>query len=282
MQICGMMQLKYSTKGSDFVFGAKELQLSLHHARVDYITFGKGPKILVMIPGLNTRGVKGSSAMLSFMYRIFAKDYTVYVFDHPAPLPADYTVSAAADWLSEAMDALELKNADVFGVSQGGMVAQYLALQRPDLVNKLVLAVTLSRTNAAVKDAVETWLRLLEAGALRQFVEDMARRMYSAAYVKRYKPFFPLLALLQKPKDPQRFKSLARACLTCDTYEQLENIRCPVLVLGGAQDKIVTAQASREIAEKLHCQLYLYENLGHAAYEEAADFNRRVLDFFQA
>ena len=263
------------------MYGAKEKQLSLHHARVDYITFGRGTKTLVMIPGLNTRGVKGSSAMLSFMYRIFVKDYTVYVFDHPTPLPAGYTVAVAAKWLAHTMDALQLKNADVFGVSQGGMVAQYLALERPDLVRKLVLAVTLSRSNEAVQDAVKTWLRLLETGELRQFVEDMALRMYSNAYVQRYKPFFPLLALLQKPKDPQRFKVLAKACLTCNTYEQLENIRCPVLVLGGAKDKIVTAEASREMAEKLRCEFHLYEDLGHAAYEEAADFNRRVLDFFQ-
>ena len=37
--------------------------------------------------------------------------------------------------------------------------------------------------------------------------------------------------------------------------------------------------ASSEIAEKLGCEIYMYEKLGHAAYEEAKDFNQRVLDF---
>ena len=263
------------------MYGAKERQLSLHQLRMDYITFGKGPKTLVMIPGLNTRGVKGSSSMLSFMYRIFAKDYTVYVFDHPSPLPTDYTVSAAAKWLAHAMDALQLKNADVFGVSQGGMVAQYLTLHRPDLVHKLVLAVTLSRNNDAVKNAVETWLHLLESGTPREFVEDMAQRMYSESYVRRYKPFFPLLALLQKPKDPQRFEALAKACLTCSTYDDLDKIKCPVLVLGGRKDKIVGETACEEIAQKLGCECHIYEDLGHAAYEEASDFNKRVYDFLR-
>ena len=46
--------------------------------------------------------------------------------------------------IAAAMDTLGIKNADIFGVSQGGMIAQYLAIDRPDLVNKLVLAVTLS------------------------------------------------------------------------------------------------------------------------------------------
>jgi pimeloyl-ACP methyl ester carboxylesterase len=52
-----------------------------------------------------------------------------------------------------------------------------------------------------------------------------------------------------------------------------------VLVLGGSQDKVTTGEASVEIAEKLGCEIYMYENFGHAAYEEAKDFNRRVYDF---
>ena len=36
-----------------------------------------------------------------------------------------------------------------------------------------------------------------------------------------------------------------------------------------------------EIAEKLGCKIHMYENLGHAAYEEAKDFNQMVYDFLQ-
>ena len=91
----------------------------------------------------------------------------------------------------------------------------------------------------------------------------------------------PLLTVMQKPKDVQRFLTLAKACLTCDTYEELDKIKCPVLVIGGAKDKIVTGQASKEIAKKLGCEIYMYEELGHAAYEEAGDFNRKVYEFLK-
>ena len=37
--------------------------------------------------------------------------------------------------------------------------------------------------------------------------------------------------------------------------------------------------ASGEIAEKLGCEMYMYDKLGHAAYEEARDFNDRVYAF---
>ena len=32
-------------------------------------------------------------------------------------------------------------------------------------------------------------------------------------------------------------------------------------------------------AQKLGCRVFIYEQLGHAAYEEAKDFNRRMYDF---
>ena len=114
---------------------------------------------------------------------------------------------------------------------------------------------------------------------MKALVADMAEKMYSDAYVKRYRPFMPLLTVLQKPKDVERFVILAKSCLTCSTYEHLEKIKCPVLVLGGRKDKIVTGTASVEIAEKLGCRIHMFDSLGHAAYEESKDFNQIVHGF---
>ncbi len=259
----------------------KEQHLKLRDIQMDYITFGRGKKTLIMIQGLNTRGIKGAGISLAFLYRIFAKEYTVYLFDRRSAVYDGITVRDMATDIAAAMDALSLTNADIFGVSQGGMIAQYLAIDRPDLVHKLVLAVTLSRTNETVHTVVSRWITMTEQGNWKSLVADMAEKMYSGAYVKRYKPFMPLLTLLQTPKDVPRFITLARACLTCSAYDELDRIQCPVLVLGGAEDQVVTGEASREIAEKLGCKIHMYENLGHAAYEEAADFNRRVYTFLK-
>ncbi len=260
-------------------YHAKEQKIELNNMRIDYITFGTGKKNLIMIQGLNTRGIKGSGIMLACMYRIFARDYRVYVFDRRPNVPEGITVRDMAADIALTMDALEIAKADVFGVSQGGMIAQYLAIDRPDLVNKLVLAVTLSRKNATVQRVIEGWITMTEQDKMKQLVTDMAIKMYSDAYVKKYKPFIPLLTVLQKPKDKERFIRLAKACLTCSTYDELEKIKCPVFVIGGKKDKVVGENSSEEIADKLKCKLYLYEELGHAAYEEAKDFNKQVYEF---
>ncbi len=260
-------------------FSVKEQKLNLKDCQIDTIRFGTGKKALIMIQGLNTNGIKGAGLSLAWMYRIFAKDYTVYLFDRRPEILEGMTVREMAEDVAEAMDVLGIRNADVLGVSQGGMIAEYLAIDRPDLVDKLVLAVTLSRNNNTVRSVIEKWIALTEQSDWKQLVTDMAEKMYSEPYLKRYRPMLPLLTILQKPKDALRFIRLARACLSCNAYAELDNIQCPVLVIGGGQDKIVTGAASEEIARKLNCEMFLYDDLGHAAYEEAADFNRKVYAF---
>ncbi|MEE0059347.1 MAG: alpha/beta hydrolase, partial [Acutalibacteraceae bacterium] len=104
---------------------------------------------------------------------------------------------------------------------------------------------------------------------------------YSEKYLKKSRWMFSLLSRVGKPKDFSRFITMANACLNHNCYDDLHKISCPTLVIGGADDKIVTANASAEIAKVIpDSQLYMYKGLGHATYEEAKDFNHRVIEFF--
>ena len=260
---------------------AKNLTLKIGSLELDYARFGKGDKTLIMIPGLTLKGVKGSALILAYMYRIFSKDYTVYVFDKKANIPDGYTVRELANDVALAMEMLNIQNTDVFGTSQGGMIAQYLAIDHPHLVHKLVLGVTASRKNEVMENAIHRWIEMTDRNDFKALVIDVFEKMYSESYIKKYKWLFPILAVLGKPKDPNRFITLAKACLTCNAYPELHKISCPVFVIGGNQDKIVTGQASHEIADRLKCEIYMYDDLGHAAYEEAKDYNDRIYRFLK-
>lgn len=261
------------------LYYAKEQKLKLKDKTIDYISFGKGEKTLVMIQGLNTRGIRGAAIPLAWMYRIFADKYKVYIFDRKKEITENVTINELAEDLSEAIDALHISKADILGVSQGGIIAQSLAIHRPDLVRKMVLAVTYARDNEILCETVERWITLTEQGKMKELISDMTVKLYSESYVKRYQLILPILTWLQKPKDRKRFMNLAKACLGSNIYENLDKIECPVLVIGGQCDLVVGSNASLEIAKKLKCECYMYENLGHALYEEATDFNQRVYDF---
>mgnify|MGYP001048591472 FL=1 len=246
---------------------------------MDYVSFGTGRRKLVLIPGLSLRDVRDSALMLASMYRIFAKDYKVYVFDRRRRLPEGYTVRDMARDTACAMRMLNIENADVFGISQGGMIAQYLAIDSPELVHTIVLGVTASRQNTAISEVVGNWIQMAQADDFETLIMDMMEKIYSQAYIKKYGRFFPALSKMLKPKDPARFLMNARACLTCSSYDELCKIQCPAFVLGGRKDKVVTGEASEEIAVQLGCSIYMYDHLGHSAYEEARDFNSRVYNF---
>lgn len=259
----------------------EKITLTIDNTTLDCARFGTGDKTLILLPGVSFQNVKSAALPLAYRYRIFAREYTVYVFDKKTVIPEGYTVRDMAADAACAMEQLYINKADIFGVSLGGMIAQYLAMDYPHRVNKLVLGVTASRSNEVMGKVIHDWIQMAEADAYGEIVIDMFEKMYSAAYNRKYRWLFPILRRIGRPKDLSRFVAMVRTCLTCDAYPELRKITCQALVIGGGKDYVVTGQASYEIAEALGCEIYMYDELGHAAYDEATDYNERVLRFLK-
>ena len=117
--------------------------VAIGNSQMEYIRFGSGEKTLIMLPGLGDglRTMKGTALPFALMYRIFAKDFTIYAFSRLNDLPEGYTTRDMARDQKQAMDLLGIAKAHVFGVSMGGMIAQYFAVDYPEKVNKLILAI---------------------------------------------------------------------------------------------------------------------------------------------
>lgn len=264
------------------LLNAKNGAIKIGDTEMDYISFGKGSGILIILPGLGDglTTVKGMAISMAMVYRMYAKDYKVYVFSRKNHLTDGYSTRDMAKDQAAAMKILGITKAKVLGVSQGGMIAQYLAIDYPELVDKLVLTVTLSKQNKDVQAVIENMIKLAEKGNHKELMIDTAEKSYSENYLKKYRLFYPLLGKIGKPKDYSRFLIQAASCVQHNTYGKLENIVCPTLIIGGEDDKIVGVAASVELADKIKdSELYIYKGLGHAVYEEAKDFNNRVMSF---
>ena len=252
------------------------------NSEMDYISFGYGNRNLIMLPGLGDglSTVRGMALLFSMMFRIYAKEFTVYVFSRKNHLQEGYSTREMAKDHAEAMAVLGIAKADVLGISQGGMIAQYLAIDYPNLVSRLILAVTSAKPNEIIKSVVGVWTEMAMQGNYKDLIIDTAEKSYSERYLKKYRPIYPFIGRIGKPKSFKRFLIQAASCISHNAYTELNKIVCPTLVIGGDCDKIVGTTAAAAIAEKIsHSELFIYNGLGHAAYEEAKDFNERVLDF---
>ena len=210
---------------------AKNACLRLSAGEMDYIRFGGGEKALVMLPGVGDglKTVKGTALPFALLYRELSKDFTVYVFSRSRDLPRHFTTREMAEDLNEAMSALHLEGAAVVGVSQGGMIAQWLAIDHPDKVGKLVLTVTLSRPNATVEDVIARWTGMAERGDYRGILLDTAERSYSEKRLRQARLEYKLLGSIGKPKSFERFLTQTESCVTHDAFDRLRCITCPTL-----------------------------------------------------
>ena len=261
---------------------ARNGTLDLDGTRMDYIRFGNGPRVLVILPGLGDglRTVKGTALPMAMMYRLFSKDFTVYAFSRKDPLPQGYTTRDMARDQAKAMERLGIHRADVLAVSMGGMIAQWLAVDLPDKVGKLILTVTCARSNAVLRASLEEWTDLARRGDHAGFMRSNLVKIYSDVYCRKNMWMAPILGRLTKPASYDRFFIQAEACLTHVAYEALGHIEAPTFVIGGEKDKALGGAASREIAAAIPgAKLLMYPQWGHGLYEEAQDFNATVLDF---
>lgn len=251
-------------------------------AGMDYIRFGRGEKVLIMLPGLGDglQTVKGTALPMALMYRLFARKFTVYMFSRLKDLPVGHTTRDMARDLANAMEELSISKADILGVSMGGMISQWLAIDYPAKVGRLVLAVTSPRPNGILTESVAEWVAYAEQSDHTALMDSNVRRIYSAEYYRLNKWLIPLIGALTKPRSYDRFLIQAQACLRHDAFEELKRVQAPTLVIGGEKDVALGAEASRELAAQIPgAALKMYRQWGHGLYEEAKDFNRVVMDF---
>ena len=251
-----------STKGKTLYFNEKSM---------DYVTFGKGKDPLVIIPGLGDglQTVKGKAQLFSLSYRLLAKRYKIYVFSRINELRQGYTTRDMAADVAEAMETLNLDAAYVMGISQGGMIAQWLAVDFPERVQRLILAVTTAKPSQLAKERIEHWQKLSQSGNFKHLMLDIAQHSYTQKSYQKWRLLYNIMGRLGRIKDENRIAIPSQSCLTHDSLGVLKEIQCPTLILGALEDDVIGVKGSKELAKAISgCQLLILKHSSHALYEE--------------
>jgi len=204
-----------------------------------------------------------------------AKTRPVIVFNNKGVGKSDGTtpdsVTQMAADAKSFISALGLKSVDLLGYSLGGMVAQVLAAEHPDLVRKVLLVGTAPQggeehlmqvvQDAMSKGAPDPRLPLF-------FTNSEASQSAGLAFLKR-------ASARTADRDPDsgeaimgaQAKALITWCASKDPENKvLKSIKQPVLIVGGSNDTMLPEANAHFMFDHLQdAQLILYPDSGHGA-----------------
>ena len=248
---------------------------------MDYFTFGNGERAFVILPGVDMKSILDAAMAVQSAYRMFGEEYTVYVFDRRRNMPSPYPVRQMAADTAAVMRQIGISGADIFGASQGGMMAMCIAIDAPQLVRRMVLGSTAASSDSSIQEETDRWIALAKSGDRSALTAELVDSLYSERTIGKYRDFLIHMNDYVGEEGIGRFIIMTEAISGFDIADELKKITCPVLVIGSLGDKVLPAACSRLIAEKLGCELYLYgEEYGHCVFDEAPDYKQRILDFF--
>ena len=255
--------------------------------RFPYHRVGDGDRRLVVFPGLSDALGSGgpSRATAELLARYYHADLTdvfdVWVVSRPRGLPEGYTTRDMAGEYASFLD--RTGPASVLGLSMGGLIAQYLAVDYPDLVEKLVLGVSGRHLGGEGRRALRRWRDWAEAGEWLELTLDATALTYEGSRRLVYPPLLRAADGLGslEPETPGDAVTSCRACLAHDAEGELDGVDAPTLVLGGAADRLFPEGVLRDTAREIpDARLALLGGVGHGAFEERRRaFNRAVRSF---
>jgi pimeloyl-ACP methyl ester carboxylesterase len=216
---------------------------------------------LVVLGGVETgfRPLAGTESVLDRRWSERGRRRRVAVLGRPIPDdPADAELvmhpRVIADSVANALDALGLGPVAIEAESGGGRVSLWLAVDRPELVDRLVLAAVASETPAdsPMRTRMGRWIELAEAGEWTTFFASMAQLM-KAANEAESEAFATASRLQPRPATPERFIGELKATLDPSSFvtDRLGEIDVPTLVLAGELDQVVPLAATRLVAERI-------------------------------
>jgi 3-oxoadipate enol-lactonase len=191
------------------------------------------------------------------------------------------TVKMIANTTRSLLDMLDIQICHIVGISMGGTIALQMAIDFPQVVDKLVLVNTFARLNLSNP---LIWPYFL-VRAILVYTLGLPRQAKAVAQHIFPRPEQEMLrqALIQQilQADPHGYRAAMWGLARFDVRRQLANVSAPTLVVTGDQDTTVPPPNQQELVEGIPnaCQAIIH-GAGHAVtVEKSETFNQILLQF---
>jgi len=269
--------------------GLEERFAEVKGVRMRYFLGGEGPPLILV------HGLGGAAANWTELVPLLVRRHRLLVPDLPGhggstALPAVAGLEPFADRVALVAEREGMLPAPVVGHSLGGMVVLRMALRQPDDVPALVLAAAagLSVGNIWGRNLLSVFsiirpgrlaaryrIRVSRSPLLRRLVFGFVSVADPAGLTDEAVEGFLAAQLLHTDVG-----SAWRALQADDPRKELDAIRCPVLVLWGAEDVQLPLDDAFEYARRLHARLRVIPGCGHLLIGERPEACDRAIEDF--
>jgi 3-oxoadipate enol-lactonase len=181
------------------------------------------------------------------------------------------------------LDALALSKVLFCGLSMGGLIGQWLALNAPERFERLVLCNTAAKIgNPEVwNPRIETVLRDGPA-AMQALREASIGRWFTPAFAQAQAQQVEAVVNSLAQTSPQGYAANCAAVRDADFRQQISHVALPVLVVCGTHDAVTTPADGRFLTEQIAGAEYAEFQAAHLSSIEAGSaFGQRVVTFLQ-
>lgn len=196
----------------------------------------------------------------------------------------DYTMDQLAEDALGLLDACGVQRCHFVGMSMGGMIAQQLALRAPGRLLSLTLADTSSRYPPAARPMWEERIALVRARGMDAVAPGTLERWFTPAFREREPDVVARVGAQIRATPVAGFIGCAHAISHIDLTARLASIRCPTLVIVGADDASTPVEMSEEIVRAIEgSRLEVLADAAHlTSIEQAGRFNELLRGFLAA
>ncbi len=226
-----------------------------------YEIHGSGTPLLYLHGGgLCTDAHKNEINFLSQSHKVIAADRQGQ--GRTADIDREISYEEMAIGQLELLRYLMIDSCIVYGNSDGGPVALYMAIKSPKTVTKLIV----EGTNYHYSGIKDNWTELLESATPEMYQNDFFNELSPNG-----PEYWPIM--LSKLKNMWLNSPVL-------TPEEINNIACPVLIIAGDRDMIKIEHTVSLYKSIPNASLFIVPSTSHGAMEENPDIVKPVVSNF--
>lgn len=253
-----------------------------NNAQISYQTFGDAAKPALVFSNSLGTNFKMWQPQIDF----FQQDFFVICYDtrgHGASSAPQgpYSIDQLGQDVVNLLDHLNIEKAAFCGISMGGLTGQWLAINRPERFNQVVVCNTAAKIGQ--EQAWNDRAALVREQGLAPIASTAASRWFTDPFIQSNAATVAELSNDLGAGSPEGYANCCEALAKADVREQLKDITVPVLVVAGQQDPVTTVADGQYMVDRIANSQLFEINASHISnIEQPEAFNQAVQKFIAA